>query len=282
MRLRIPFVRRNEFPSHMWTKCPTCGEMLFNKQLARNLHVCMKCGHHFRVGARERIEQLLDRRSFEERDADLVGGDPLGFVDSKPYPERLAQAQAKTGLSEAAIWGLGRLEDRAVVIAAMDFNFMGGSMGSVVGEKIARAGEHALAERLPFIVVTASGGARMQEGTFSLMQMAKINAVLGRLGDAGIPYLAILTDPTTGGVAASFASVGDVILAEPGALIGFSGQRVTSETIGEQLPKGFQRAEFLLQHGFVDQVVPRAELRATVAAFLTMLRPPPHEMRWAL
>jgi acetyl-CoA carboxylase carboxyl transferase subunit beta len=282
MRLRIPFVRRKEFPSHLWTKCPTCGEMLFNKQLERNLRVCAKCGYHFRIGARERVEHLLDRRSFEERDAELVGGDPLGFVDSKPYPERLAQAQAKTKLRDAVIWGVGELDDRAVVIAAFDFDFMGGSMGSVVGEKLTRAAEHALAERLPLIIVSASGGARMQEGTLSLMQMAKINGVLARLADAGIPYVSILTDPTTGGVAASFAAVGDVILAEPNALIGFSGQRVTSETIGEQMPKGFQRAEFLLEHGFVDQVVPRGELRARLAAFLSMLRPPPHEMRWAL
>ncbi|OLC55684.1 MAG: acetyl-CoA carboxylase subunit beta [Chloroflexi bacterium 13_1_40CM_4_68_4] len=282
MRLRIPFVRRKEFPSQMWTKCPTCGEMLFNKQLERNLSVCTKCGHHFRIGARDRIEQLLDKRSFDERDADLVGGDPLEFVDSKPYVERLAQAQAKTGLKDAAVWGTGRLEDRSVVVSAIDFGFMGGSMGSVVGEKLARAGEHALAERLPLIVVSASGGARMQEGILSLMQMVKVNAVLARLANAGIPYISILTDPTTGGVAASFAAVGDVILAEPNALIGFSGARVTSETIGEKLPKGFQRAEFLLQHGFVDQVVPRAELRARVATFLSMLRPPPHEMRWAL
>ncbi len=282
MRLRIPFVRRKEFPSHLWTKCPTCGEMLFHKQLERNLQVCAKCGHHFRIGGRQRVEQLLDRKSFEERDAALVGGDPLNFVDSKPYPERLEQARAKSGHTEAAIWGVGRLEERPVVIAAMDFNFMGGSMGSVVGEKLARAAEHALAERRPLIIVSASGGARMQEGALSLMQMVKINGALARLADAGIPYVSLLTDPTTGGVAASFASVGDVILAEPDALIGFSGQRVTSETIGEKLPKGFQRSEFLLEHGFVDQVVPRSELRARVASFLSMLRPPPHEMRWAL
>jgi acetyl-CoA carboxylase carboxyl transferase subunit beta len=259
-----------------------CGEMLFNKQLERNLSVCAKCGHHFRIGARERIEQLLDKRSFEEHDADVAATDPLGFADSKPYTERLAQAQAKTGLKDAAVWGTGRLDDRTVVLAAIDFGFMGGSMGSVVGEKLARAGEHALAERLPLIVVSASGGARMQEGILSLMQMAKVNAVLARLADAGVPYVSVLTDPTTGGVAASFAAVGDIILAEPNALIGFSGARVTSETIGEKLPKGFQRAEFLLEHGFVDQVVPRGELRSRLAAFLTILRPPPHEIRWAL
>ncbi|HYY55301.1 MAG TPA: acetyl-CoA carboxylase, carboxyltransferase subunit beta [Candidatus Dormibacteraeota bacterium] len=282
MRLRIPFVRRKEFPSDMWTKCPTCGEMLFNKQLERNLSVCSKCGHHFRIGARDRIEQLLDKRSFEEHDAEVVASDPLGFADSKPYTERLAQAQAKTGLRDAAVWGTGRLDDRPVVLAALDFGFMGGSMGSVVGEKLARAAEHALAERLPLIVVSASGGARMQEGILSLMQMAKVNAALARLADAGIPYISIVTDPTTGGVAASFAAVGDIILAEPNALIGFSGARVTSETIGEKMPKGFQRAEFLLEHGFVDQVVPRAELRARLSTFLSILRPPPHEMRWAL
>jgi acetyl-CoA carboxylase carboxyl transferase subunit beta len=271
VRLRIPFVRREEFPAQMWTKCPSCEEMLFNKQLERNLSVCMKCGHHFRIGARDRVEQLLDKRSFEERDAELVGGDPLEFTDAKPYVERLAQAQAKTALKE-----------RPVVLAALDFGFMGGSMGSVVGEKLARAAEHALAERLPLIVVSASGGARMQEGVISLLQMAKVNAVLARLAEARVPYVAIVTDPTTGGVAASFAAVGDVILAEPNALIGFSGARVTSETIGEKLPKGFQRAEFLLAHGFVDQVVPRSELRARVGTFLAMLRPPPHQLRWAL
>src|SRR5919201_3516269 len=282
MRLRIPFVRREEFPAQMWTKCPSCEEMLFNKQLERNLSVCMKCGHHFRIGARDRVEQLLDKRSFEERDAELVGGDPLEFTDAKPYVERLAQAQAKTALKDAVVWGVGRLEDRPIVLAALDFAFMGGSMGSVVGEKLARAAEHALAERLPLVVVSASGGARMQEGILSLMQMAKINAVLARLADAGVPYLSIVTDPTTGGVAASFAAVGDVVLAEPKALIGFSGARVTSETIGEKLPKSVQRSEFLLAHGFVDQVVPRTELKARVATFLSMLRPPPHEMRWAL
>ncbi|HKW79337.1 MAG TPA: acetyl-CoA carboxylase, carboxyltransferase subunit beta [Candidatus Limnocylindria bacterium] len=282
MRLRIPFVRRKDFPSDMWTKCPTCGEMLFNKQLDRNQSVCMKCGHHFRIGARDRIEHLLDKRSFDERDADLVATDPLEFSDSKPYRERLAQAQVKTGLKDAAVWGTGRLEDRPIVIAAIDFSFMGGSMGSVVGEKLARAAEHALGERLPLIIVSASGGARMQEGILSLMQMAKVNAALARLADSRIPYVSVLTDPTTGGVAASFAAVGDIVLAEPNALIGFSGARVTSETIGEKLPKGFQRAEFLLAHGFVDQVVPRAELRPRISTFLTMLRPPPHEMRWAL
>ena len=282
MRLRIPFVRRKDFPSDMWTKCPTCGEMLFNKQLDRNQSVCMKCGHHFRIGARDRIEHLLDKRSFDERDADLVATDPLEFSDSKPYRERLAQAQVKTGLKDAAVWGTGRLEDRPIVIAAIDFSFMGGSMGSVVGEKLARAAEHALGERLPLIIVSASGGARMQEGILSLMQMAKVNAALARLADSRIPYVSVLTDPTTGGVAASFAAVGDIVLAEPNALIGFSGARVTSETIGEKLPKGFQRAEFLLAHGFVDQVVPRAELRPRISTFLTMLRPSPHEMRWAL
>ncbi len=282
MRLRIPFVKREEFPSHLWTKCPSCGEMLFNKQLERNLGVCAKCGHHFRVGARARIEQLVDKKSFQERDADLVGGDPLGFVDQRPYPERLAQAQTKTGAKEAALWGTAQIDGHAVALAVLDFEFMGGSMGSVVGEKVTRAAEHALAERLPLVVVSASGGARMQEGAISLMQMAKVNGALARLAETGIPFLSVLTDPTTGGVAASFASVGDVIVAEPGALIGFSGQRVTSETIGEKLPKGFQRSEFLLEHGFVDQVVPRADLKARLATFLSMLRPPPHEARWAL
>jgi acetyl-CoA carboxylase carboxyl transferase subunit beta len=282
VRLRIPFVRRKEFPERLWTKCPRCEEMLFNKQLDRNLRVCPKCGHHFPIGARERVEQILDRRSFEERDRDLVGGDPLAFVDTRPYPERLAKDQVETGMKDAVIWGTGAIEEHRVVFAAMDFRFMGGSMGSVVGEKLTRAAELALAERIPLVIVSASGGARMQEGAISLMQMAKVNAALARLAEASVPYLSVLTDPTTGGVAASFAAVGDAILAEPNARIGFTGERVIEQTIGEKLPKGFQRAEFVLDHGFVDQVVARADLRSRLASLLSMLRPTPHETRWAL
>jgi len=279
----MPFGRqRKEFPSHLWTQCPTCGEMLFNKQLARNNMVCTKCEHHFRLGARERIELLADKGSFTEHDVDLTSGDPLGFTDQKPYPQRIQQSQAKSGEKDAAICGTVRIDENQVELAVMDFDFMGGSMGSVVGEKLTRAGERALANRTPLIIVSSSGGARMQEGTLSLMQMAKILGALHRLDEAGLPYVSVVTDPTTGGVLASFASLGDIIIAEPNALIGFSGARVTSETIGEKLPKGFQRAEFVLAHGFVDQVVPRAQLRERLAYFLNAFRPSARDLRWSL
>ena len=279
----MPFGRqRKEFPSHLWTQCPSCGEMLFNKQLTRNHNVCSNCEHHFRLGARERIELLVDKGSFTERDTDLTSGDPLGFSDQKPYLQRIEQSQVKTGEKDAAICGSAKIDDNAIELAVMDFDFMGGSMGSVVGEKLTRAAERALANRTPLLIVSASGGARMQEGTLSLMQMAKILGALHRLDEAGLPYFSLLTDPTTGGVLASFASLGDIIFAEPNALIGFSGARVTSETIGEKLPKGFQRAEFVLAHGFVDQVVPRAQLRERIAFFLNSFRPSARDLRWSL
>ncbi len=282
MRLRMPFGRRKELPSHLWTQCPDCGEMLFNKQLARNMNVCPKCDHHFKIGARERIELLADKGSFVEHDAHVVSGDPLGFVDSRPYPQRLEAARVKSGSEEAVICGSAAIAKEAVELAVMDFEFIGGSMGSAVGEKITRAAERALVARVPLVVVCASGGARMQEGTLALMQMAKTVAALARLADAGVPYVSVLTDPTTGGVLASFGSLGDVILAEPKALIGFSGARVTDQTIGERLPAGFQRAEFVLAHGFVDQIVPRAHLRDRLAFFLGALRPRPLDARWSL
>ena len=282
MRLRLPFGRRKEFPSHLWTQCPGCSEMLFNKQLARNLNVCTKCGHHFKLGVRERIALLVDKGSFDEHDADLASADPLGFVDSKPYPARLVEARTKSGEKEAALIGSASIGGVPVVLGAMDFDFIGGSMGSVVGEKLTWAAERALTERKPLVIVSASGGARMQEGTVALMQMAKIVGALARLDDAGMAYLSVLTDPTTGGVLASFASLGDLVLAEPNALIGFSGARVTSETIGEKLPKGFQRAEFVLEHGFVDQIVPRAQLKERIAFFLQAFRPEAHVHRWSL
>jgi acetyl-CoA carboxylase carboxyl transferase subunit beta len=256
--------------------------MLFNKQLARNHNVCTNCEYHFRLGARERIELLVDKGSFTEHDTELTSGDPLGFSDQKPYPQRIQQSQTKSGEKDAAICGSARIDENAVELAVMDFDFMGGSMGSVVGEKLTRAAERALANRTPLLIVSASGGARMQEGTLSLMQMAKILGALHRLDEAGLPYFSLLTDPTTGGVLASFASLGDIIFAEPNALIGFSGARVTSETIGEKLPKGFQRAEFVLEHGFVDQVVPRAQLRERIAYFLNAFRPSARDLRWSL
>lgn len=280
MPIKFPFSRRRDGPADAWTKCPSCDSQIFNKQLERSGRVCSTCGHHFRMSIGERIDLLLDPGSFEEHDAGLESGDPLGFHDQKPYPDRLEAARVKTGLREAAVWGTGAIDGRRVAIGLFDFRFMGGSMGSVVGEKVARCLEGALAERIPAIVVSASGGARMQEGTLSLMQLAKTTAPLTRLDDAGIPFISVLTDPTTGGVLASFASLGDVIVAEPRALIGFAGARVASATVGEELPEGFQTAEFLLEHGFVDMVVPRAELRATLSRVLRVLPTAAPEDGW--
>ncbi|MET1232329.1 MAG: acetyl-CoA carboxylase, carboxyltransferase subunit beta [Candidatus Limnocylindrales bacterium] len=274
MPVKLPFrPRGGEYPPDLWTRCPDCSEMLYNKQLEKNLRVCSKCGHHFRLRVDARLTHLLDEDSFEERDAGLESVDPLGFVDQKPYPERLATARTQTGLRDAAVWGTGRVAGHEIAICVMDFAFMGGSMGSVVGEKVARAAEHAFADRVPLVIVSASGGARMQEGTLALMQLAKTCAALARLAEAGVPYVSIMTDPTTGGVFASYAALGDVNLAEPDALIGFAGARVAAGTIAEALPPGFQRAEFLFEHGFVDQVVPRNELRDRLAMLLGYLRP---------
>lgn len=271
MPIKFPFSRRRDGPVDAWTKCPTCESQIFNRQLERNLRVCPSCGHHFRMSVGERIDLLLDEGSFEEHDAGLESGDPLGFLDQKSYSDRLATAQVKTGLREAAVWGIGAIDGRRVAIALFDFRFMGGSMGSVVGEKLARCFEAAIAERIPAIVVSASGGARMQEGTLSLLQLAKTTAPLMRMDQAGVPFISVLTDPTTGGVLASFASLGDVIVAEPRALIGFAGARVASGTIGEDLPAGFQSAEFLLERGFVDLVVPRGELRPMLSRLLRLI-----------
>ena len=263
MPIKLPSFRsrRDAYPADLWTKCPSCEEMLFNKALDKSQRVCPTCGHHFRLSAQARLELLLDQGSFEERDARLASVDVLGFVDQKAYPDRLAAAHVSTGLRDAAVWGFGRIDGRRVAICVMDFGFMGGSMGAVVGEKVTRAAEAATEQRVPLIVVSASGGARMQEGTLALMQLAKTLAAIERLRAAAVPYLSLMTDPTTGGVFASFAVVGDVNIAEPNALIGFAGARVNAGTISAELPAGFQRAEFLLSHGFVDRIVPRAELR---------------------
>ena len=270
MPIKFPFSRRAA-PSDAWTKCPSCEAQVFNRQLERSMRMCPSCGHHFRMSVGERIDLLLDADSFQERDGGLSSLDPLGFHDDRAYPDRLEATRIKTGLRDAVVWGVGQIEGQRVAIGIFDFRFMGGSMGSVVGEKLARCFEAALTERIPAIVVSASGGARMQEGTLSLMQLAKTTAPLVRLDAAGIPFIAVLTDPTTGGVLASFASLGDVVLAEPKALIGFAGARVASDTVGEEMPAGFQTSEFLLEHGFVDAVVPRPELRATLARLLRLL-----------
>jgi acetyl-CoA carboxylase carboxyl transferase subunit beta len=280
MRIKFP-LRRREAPADAWTKCPSCESQIFNRQLERNLRVCPTCAHHFRMSIGERIDLLLDSGSFVERDAGLTSGDPLGFHDQKPYPDRLEAATVKTGLREAAVWGTGRIEGQPVAITLFDFRFMGGSMGSVVGEKVARCFEAALTERMPAIVVAASGGARMQEGTLSLLQLAQTTAPLARMDVAGVPFISVLTDPTTGGVLASFASLGDVIVAEPRALIGFAGARVASGTVGEEMPQGFQSAEFLMDHGFVDLVVQRSELRSTLSRLLRVLPPAPVDAAWA-
>jgi acetyl-CoA carboxylase carboxyl transferase subunit beta len=273
MPLKLPSfrARRDVYPPDLWTKCPTCSTMLFNKQLEKNLRVCTTCGHHFRLSAEARIEHLLDPGTWGERDPGLQSVDALGFVDLKAYPDRLSAAQLTTGMRDAAVWGTGAVGGHEVAVSVMDFGFMGGSMGAVVGEKVTRAAEHALAARVPLIVVSASGGARMQEGTLALMQLAKTLGALERLRAAGVPYLSILSDPTTGGVFASFAAVGDVNIAEPDALIGFAGARVTAGTIATELPPGFQRSEFLFSHGFVDRVVTRAELHDELASLLRLL-----------
>ncbi len=259
---------RRDLPGDVWEKCPSCSEILYRQRLQENWYVCPACGYHMRLPASEYVNLLLDEGSFVERDAELRSGDPLSFTDRRPYPERLTQAERETGRGDAVITGEGRLEEIPLHLAVMDFSFIGGSMGSVVGEKIARAGLRALDQEEPLLVVSASGGARMMEGIFSLMQMAKTSAVLAQLHEAGLPFFSILTDPTTGGVTASYAMLGDVNLAEPGALIGFAGPRVIEQTIKQELPPGFQRAEFLLERGMVDQIVDRRQMKGEIARLL--------------
>ncbi len=260
--------RKKPVPEGLWVRCASCGTILFRRALENNLSVCPDCQHHFRISAPERVTQLADPDTFVEHDAEITSGDPLGFVDSKPYPDRLQAARKKTGAQEGVLCGTAFIKGRKVVMAAMDFRFLGGSMGSAVGEKIARAIEYALSQDLPLIVVSASGGARMMESGLSLMQMAKTSAALARFDEAGGLFISVLTDPTTGGVTASFAMLGDVILAEPAALIGFAGPRVIKNTIRQDLPEGFQRSEFLLEHGFVDRVVSRHDLRSEISSLI--------------
>lgn len=259
---------RRDLPGDVFEKCDGCGEILYREKLAQNLQVCPTCGHHFRIDAEQYVALLMDEGSFEEIDAGLRSGDPLSFKDLKPYSERLRAAEKKVGRLDAVLSGVGTVDGLPVALAVMDFRFIGGSMGSVVGEKIARAGRLALEKKIALIVVNASGGARMQEGVISLMQMAKTSGMLARLHEAGLPYISIITDPTTGGVTASHAMLGDVNIAEPKALIGFAGPRVIEETIRQELPEGFQRAEFLLEHGMVDRIVDRRELKLTVSRLL--------------
>jgi len=257
----IPGEERRVRTEGLFLKCEECKAIIWKKDLEANLQVCPKCDYHFKISARQRLQWLLDDGKYEEFDADLKSTDPLQFVDKKPYRDRLAATERLTGENEAVINARGHLNGTPLVVAAMEYSFIGGSMGSVVGEKITRAIEAAQQRRCPLIIISASGGARMMEGALSLMQMAKISAALARLDDEGIPYFSVLTDPTTGGVTASFAMLGDLNVAEPKALIGFAGPRVIEQTIRQKLPEGFQRAEFLLEHGMLDAVVPRKDLR---------------------
>ena len=251
----------------IFVKCENedCSATIYRKDLKANLNVCPTCGHHFRLSSRERLQMLFDDGRYVERDADIAPTDPLKFVDKTPYVDKLRTYQKQTGMLDALLSGEGEIGGRAIVICAMEFNFMAASMGSVVGEKITRAIEYCIEKRLPLIVVSCSGGARMQEGALSLMQMAKISAALARLDDARLPYISLLTDPTTGGVTASYAMLGDFNIAEPGALIGFAGPRVIEQTIRQKLPDGFQKSEFLLKHGFLDAIVPRSEMKGYIA-----------------
>jgi len=266
-----PSDKASRVPEGLWIKCPGCSQAIYSKDLAASLHVCPKCAHHFRISAADRLRQLFDDEAWEEFDADLRSTDPLKFVDTKPYQKRLDATIASTGMKDAVIGAIGRIDGVETSVAAMEYSFIGGSMGVVVGEKITRAIERAMDRRLPVVIVSCSGGARMMEGTLSLMQMAKISAALAHLDRAGLPFISVLTDPTTGGVTASFAMLGDVIYAEPKALIGFAGPRVIEQTIRQKLPEGFQRSEFLLEKGMLDAVVDRRELKAALGRTLRVM-----------
>ena len=270
-----PTEQKKETPDGLWYKCPECKTVATMAEHKRLRYVCANCGHHDRIDAADYFELLFDDGQFAELDANLTSGDPLHFVDTKEYPKRLVATERNTGLKDAVRTAHGLSAGQPLVVAAMDFKFIGGSMGSVVGEKIARAIDYARQNRVPFLMISRSGGARMMEAGYSLMQMAKTSAKLALLSEAGVPYVSLLTDPTTGGVTASFAMLGDFNIAEPGALIGFAGPRVIKETIGKDLPKGFQSAEFVLEHGFLDFIVDRRELKQRLADLLGMLRPAP-------
>ena len=264
-------VRPKEVPDNLWTQCPKCSEMVFHRELEKNLRVCTHCGHHMRMPVRDRLRMLFDNAQWTEIEIRAVAIDPLRFKDRKRYSERLKDSQSKTGLKDAVIVAHGTMGGMGVVIAAFEFDFMGGSMGAAVGEALIAAAELAVLQEAPLIVLPSSGGARMQEGILSLMQMARTTVAVDKVREKGLPYIVVLTDPTTGGVTASFAMLGDVALAEPGAIIGFAGSRVIEQTIREKLPEGFQRSEYLMEHGMVDMVVPRHELRAKLIQLLGLL-----------
>ncbi len=266
-----PDSKKTDIPDGQWAKCEDCSEIIHNKQLEVNSWVCPKCNYHFRIGSDQYISFLFDKGSFKEYDKKMKSGDPLEFTDTKKYSERINLTIKKSGLNDAVKTGTGKIENKKVAFACMDFGFIGGSMGSVVGEKIARIIDVAYQDKCPLIIISQSGGARMMEGAFSLMQMAKTSARLARLADAKIPFISILTDPTTGGVTASYSMLGDIIIAEPKALIGFAGPRVIKQTIGKDLPQGFQRSEFLLENGFVDFIVNRKQMREKVSQLIDYL-----------
>jgi acetyl-CoA carboxylase carboxyl transferase subunit beta len=264
--------KKVKIPEGLWVKCGSCKEIVYKKEIDKNLQVCPKCNYHFRISAWERLKLIVDEGSFTEFDANLLSGDPLNFKDTISYKDKLKENQKKSGLSEAAISGEAFIKDHPVSLVVMDFSFIGGSMGSVVGEKVSRAAERALEKKQPLVTVSSSGGARMQEGIFSLMQMAKVSAAIGRLKDNGILFISVIADPTFGGVTASFVMLGDIILAEPKSLVGFAGPPVIEKTIKQPLPEGFQRAEFLLDHGVIDMVVERKNLRDTLAKLFELLQ----------
>ncbi len=272
-RSKLTAQPKKDIPDGVWVKCDSCGEIIYKKELARNLWVCSKCSHHFPISSQDYINILLDPGTYEELYANMRSGDPLDFKDRKKYSERLRENIQKTGKNEAVEIGTGRINNRPVSIAVMNFQFIGGSMGCVVGEKVARCIRVSLERKIPLITVNRSGGARMMEGILSLMQMAKTSAFLAKLSEAKIPYISVMTHPTTGGVTASYASLGDVIIAEPRALIGFAGQRVIKDTIGQDLPEGFQLSEFLLEHGMIDLIVQRSELKEKISELLMYLSP---------
>ena len=266
-----PDSQKKDLPDGLWEKCPGCGEIIHKKQLEANLWTCLKCGYHFRIGSKEYIEIILDRGSYRETDKKIRSADPLQFEDTKKYTDRIQETIKKLGLNDAVKTGTGKINSMEVAFGCMDFKFIGGSMGSVVGEKVARLIDRAYKNKIPLIIVSTSGGARMMEGAFSLMQMAKTSARLARLAEAKIPFISVMVDPTTGGTTASYAMLGDIHIAEPQALIGFAGPRVIKQTIGKDLPKGFQRSEFLLEQGFVDIVSPRKDLKNNIYTVLSLM-----------
>lgn len=263
--------QKKDMPEGMWVKCSSCGEIIHKGTLEQNLWVCSKCSYHFRISSKDYFSILFDDGKFKEYDEKMTSKDPLNFVDTKKYKDRVKETIKKTGMYDAIRYASGKLEKKEVVIACMDFGFIGGSMGSVVGEKIARAVDRSLKSKAPLIIISASGGARMMEAAYSLMQLAKTSAKLAQLAEAKVPYISLMTDPTTGGVTASFAMLGDINIGEPGALIGFAGPRVIKQTIGKDLPEGFQRSEFLLEKGFLDLVVPRKDLKRTISNLLSTM-----------